>query len=691
MVLSMEQKCGINHPTLQPGFKQVFKNLCRALSAIGLVAITSAPVVSAEEVTKGAGQVLPTNLAALRDGFERAERQAGRADADEFLRMYKQFSTYPLWPYLESAYLQNNLSLNNEARIVAFMEKYYGSAAERSLREAWLDFLSRRNDGARYQRDFVSRGSELQLCRYLNFRLRDEGPSDELWDMVNTRWLQASSQPRACDPVFRAWQDAGQRTTERVWQRFDLAVNAGNWGLARYIRSLLPDTEQTQANEILRIRQRPTRLSQYQRLNADDARARDHAYLAMQRLVWQDLRQAQRLWPGLNEYFEFSASQRNATVSLIGVVLSVRAEPQARQWFDNQDVDALSEPARHWYLATLLREQDFAALLELTEQLPHSAQQQYWQARALQSLNRSLEAEPVWQALAQQRHYYGFMAAAQLDQPVNMDRESVTVPQASINMLLSRAEIQRAYEFYQLGRYFDARREWNLARARLGEDERLAAAVLAYQWDWLDQSIRELAQLGQLSDLERRFPLGYAELLVSASENQGIDPSWAFAIIRRESAFQTDALSPAGARGLMQIMPDTADYLQRQQPGPTNRRPVNLNQPDENIRLGTRYLAELLNRHSGNWLLATASYNAGYYRVRQWVPDDTMAADMWIETIPYQETRDYVKAILTYQEIYANLLGRDDKVLKYMHSMRIHPDGVVCTHAETDSQPIALC
>lgn len=691
----MEQKCGTNHPTLQPAFKQVFKKLHTLVlgisTGVSMVAISSMTILTAEASTRNASQiVVPPNLAELREEFSQAEHSAGRADANEFLQLYERFHAYPLWPYLESAYLQNNVSLDNEARITGFMQRYYGSAAERSLRDTWLNYLSRRNDAERYQRDFVNRGSELQICRYLSFRLRTEGGSNELWDMVNTRWLQSSSQPRACDPVFRAWQDAGQRTEDRIWQRFDLAVNAGNWSLARYIRSLLPDSEQTLANEIIRIRQRPARLSQYERLAGDSARARDHAFLALQRLIWQDLRQAQRLWPSLNERFEFTAGQSNATVSLIGVVMSVRAEPQARQWFDNQEVSALSEPALHWYLAALLRESDFSAVLDLTEQLPQSAQQRYWQARALQSLNRPLEAEPLWQELARERHYYGFMASAQLNQPVNMERESVTVTPQALDALLSKPEVQRSYEFFKLERYFEARREWNLARSQFNEDERLASAVLAYQWEWLDQSIRELAQLGQLRDLERRFPLGYADLLVSAAESQGIDPAWAFAIIRRESAFQTDAVSPVGARGLMQIMPDTAEYLQRRQPGGQVRR-VNLNKPEDNIRLGTRYLADLLNRTSGNWLLATASYNAGYNRVRQWAPDEAMAADMWIETIPYQETRDYVKAILTYQEIYSNLLGRDDKLLKYMHSMQIHPDGGVCTHAESASQSFALC
>lgn len=663
-----------------------------------------APASVAEDTTESEGSVhylslLPNNIESLREGFPAAEREAAKANDYELAQLHETFSEYPLWPYIESAYLQRNATLDNEAQILSFMQQYYGSPAERMVRDAWLQRLARRNDAERYTRDYVNRGSTLQACRYLGYRLHmtesDAVRADEIWPVVEQYWVQASSQPRICDPVFKQWTAAGQRTQAVVWQRFDLAVQARNWSMARYTRSLLSDSEEpgaTQlANDLISLRQRPARLANFAHLPADSQRARDHAYAVMQQLSWADTDLAQRLWGQLQQHFEFTESQIAVTNSQIGVVYAVRGEEEARPWFEQTELSALGPAGQHWYLTSLLRDRDFAAVLEFSELMDEGAQRQYWRARALTELDRWEEAEVLWRNLAQQRHYYGFMAAAQIDTQPNLARESVSVPAQRLNALMSRAEVQRAYELRQLGRNFDARREWNLARSRVSTDEQVAAALLFYEWGWLDQSIRELAALGLTQDLERRFPLGFEPILRSQADTNNIDLAWALSIIRRESAFQTDALSPAGARGLMQIMPDTAAYIERSGAGRTPNRSVDLNNPDHNIRLGTRYLADLLQRNGDNWLLATASYNAGYYRVQEWIPKESVPVDIWIETIPYQETRDYVKAVLTYQQIYTDLLGRDDKLMQPMHSMLMDPDGTLCDDAENDTPATATC
>ena len=642
---------------------------------------------------------LPDEIASLREGFPAAERHAAKADAHELAELYESFSEYPLWPYIEAAYLQRNTTLDNEAQILSFMEQYYGSPAERNVREAWLQRLARRNDAQRYVRDYVSRGSTLQACRYLGYRLQmtesEAVRREEIWPQVEQHWVQANSQPRLCDPVFKQWVAAGQRTQDTVWRRFDLAVQARNWSMARYTRSLLSDSEEpgaTQlANDLISLRQRPARLANFAKLPADSKRARDHAYAVMQQLSWADIDLAERLWGQLQQHFEFTDNQVAVTQSQIGVVRGVRGEQQARSWFEQTDLSTLGPAGQHWYLATLLREQDFAAVLQFTQLMDEGAQRQYWRARALTELNRDEEAEALWHNLAEQRHYYGFMAAAQIDKEPNLTRESVSVPAQQLNALMQRPEVQRAHELRLLGRNFDARREWNVARNKVNADEQVAAALLFYEWGWLDQSIRELAALGLHQDLERRFPLGFESVLRSQADINGIDVAWALAIIRRESAFQTDAVSPVGARGLMQIMPDTEAYLERSGVGRSSSRPADLNNPEQNIRLGTRYLADLLRRNGNNWLLATASYNAGYYRVQEWIPETPVPVDIWIETIPYQETRDYVKAVLTYQQIYVDLLGRDDKLMQPMHSMLMDSEGTLCDDANNDAPATAVC
>lgn len=705
--MSMEQKCGTNHPILQQRLKQLFKCMRKTKLTQGIVLIASLTFsANALAESRATTAVVSPNLTELRDQFEDAERRVKRANEAEYLQLQKKFSGYPLWPYLEVEFLKNHLSLDNEAYVLNFMQTYYGSPMERQLRDAWLNFLARRNDAQRFTRDFVNRGNTQQVCRYLGYRLRldpsEQELEQEIWPQVQARWVQANSQPRICDSVFTQWTRAGERTQDVVWQRFDAALDEGVWNIARFARSLLSDEQEagaTQlANQLIALRQRPQRVSDWAQLPYQNPRVRHHLYRALQQLSWRDIDALVRVWPRMRDEVEFTTAQKQVIDSQIGVVLAVRNEPSARAWFESVDTTALGPAGQQWYLATLLRDRDFHTLLEFSEHMTEGSQPAYWRARALTELERHVEAEAEWTELAKLRHFYGFMAAAHLDQAPNLSRERAEATPEATQALLSRAEVQRAHEFFQLGRHFDARREWNLVRSRVSEDERVAAAILSYEWGWLDQSIREFAALGLTQDLDRRFPVGFREVLEREAESNQIDPSWALAIIRRESAFQVDAVSPVGARGLMQIMPDTATYLQQStHVGRQMRRAPDMNNPEENIQYGTRYLSELLRRNGGNWLLATASYNAGFHRVREWVPNESVPVDIWIETIPYQETRDYVKAVLTYQQIYLSLLGRDDNLLQHMHSMRMDPEGGLCEYANiqvesaTRLAPITTC
>ena len=185
---------------------------------------------------------------------------------------------------------------------------------------------------------------------------------------------------------------------------------------------------------------------------------------------------------------------------------------------------------------------------------------------------------------------------------------------------------------------------------------------------WYDRAIFTLAKVGYLNDVNLRFPLGFANDIKQYAGDQKINPAWAFAITRRESSFMPDANSPAGAKGLMQIMPGTAKQLARKTI--SNRY---LFEAKNNIKLGTKYLRNLLDRHDGNQVLATAAYNAGPYRVKSWLKNaESLPADVWIETIPYKETREYVKSVLAYQQIYQHKVGQDASLFDQIIAMNIN-------------------
>jgi soluble lytic murein transglycosylase len=196
-----------------------------------------------------------------------------------------------------------------------------------------------------------------------------------------------------------------------------------------------------------------------------------------------------------------------------------------------------------------------------------------------------------------------------------------------------------------------------------------AAAKLAERYGWHDRAIFTLARTGYWDDLELRFPLEHAALVKHNAELQGIDIAWVFAVMRQESAFMSNARSHAGAMGLMQLMPSTARQVAKNVLKTPPPRRQDLFEPDTNIALGSAYLKQMKGRLGDSAVLATAAYNAGPHRVTRWLPEETLPADIWIELVPFKETRGYLKRVLAYTVIYEKRMGRQPKRLE----QRLHP------------------
>ena len=221
----------------------------------------------------------------------------------------------------------------------------------------------------------------------------------------------------------------------------------------------------------------------------------------------------------------------------------------------------------------------------------------------------------------------------------------------------------------------DARREWNHLLPRLNEDQLLRAAKLAEEWGWHDRVIMTLARARYWDDLEMRFPLAHQQTVLNQARDQQIDPAWAFAVIRQESAFIHDARSHAGALGLMQLLPRTARSVARSLRMPMHGK-WDILDVDNNITLGVRYLRKVKDRFDGHPVLATAAYNAGGSNVRRWLPEgQVQPADLWIESVPFGETRKYLQRVLTYTVIYQQRLGRQPApMLERMPPVSTNPD-----------------
>lgn len=613
-----------------------------------------------------------------RAAFLRAERGLWNMDNEELLKTVKALDDYPLIPYLIEKKLSYRISLNDEEAIRQFLQQYDGTRVAKSLRRDWLRFLAKRNQRQLFIEFYRHTGDAALQCQFLRFQYEAGTDKNYIFDRLPKLWNVGKSQDKACDPIFGVWMKAGLLTEDLILHRIEKAADGGQHTIIPYLRTLLSDDKKYIADRWQEVRRDPANVQHLSRYpgKLPGIEAQIISY-GLSRLIWRDEALALKTYAKAKNKLAFSESQRARIVHRFAVALAIDSHPDAETWLiEASQVQAESETMR-WHLAYLLKKQDWQSIALLIEksppQLTNENQFQYWLARAYEILGRPADAEQLYGQLAGERHYYGFLASARLGIPHSLSNNPVQASAQTITKIVNLAATQRAYELRKLGRYNSARLEWLDAQRELDESEKPAAAVVSTAWEWHDQSIFTLSRVGYLDDVEKRFPQAFSELLINEAKKNDIPPEWVFAIARRESSFMPDAVSPADARGLMQILPSTARYIERRRVSSKD-----LLDADINARIGNKYLRYLLNKLDNNALLATASYNAGWRKVREWLPESgTVPADIWVETIPFRETRNYVKAVLAYQQIYEDRINQapvEQTVFAEFSNMTLSPN-----------------
>jgi soluble lytic murein transglycosylase len=608
--------------------------------------------------------------AALRSEFLQAERQIGSLSAEQAQKVLQKFTAYPLQPYLEQRRLQQFLSA--DARIADFLQRYKGTPMDWPLRKPWLLDLARRQKSALFLAH-VNDSKDAELaCLAQRFKLAaKDADTAAIWPEVSRLWVVGKSQPKACDPLFAAWRKAGQQTAELVWQRIMLAAEGGDASLLPYLKTQLPTAQQYLADMYQQTRRNPAVIANNRFFPLKSPLERDIAAYGMKRLIWRHPEQALRVWQKFVNDPYFSAGQRLDVQRQFAIALASKNDERASAWFNGLPPELIDSTLAHWQVSHELADLNWPAVQRAIEKLPpdiaSDSSWQYWLARAYEQQGQQEKAKPLFEALALQRHFYGFMAAAKLGMPPSLAHAPVVVSEQELAELQQHPAVKRAQEWLALDRLTEARREWNYLQSGANTQKKLVSAKLAHQLQWYERAIFSLADVGYWDDVELRFPLAFQQEISQSAAKADIESGWAMAIARRESSFMADAASPVGARGLMQLMPATAKEIAR--------KPVQLAQlynPVVNIDYGTDYLNYLRKRNDGNLLMATAAYNAGYSRVKQWIPKTyAVPADVWVETIPYRETRDYVKAVMAYYQIYNIRLNTPTDVFKPLTTMQI--------------------
>lgn len=599
------------------------------------------------------------DLAEQRELFLKAEQAIERNRLGEYRHLEPQLRDYPLYPYLRYAELHQRLGELDLKQIDAFAAEFGDSPLPARLRQAWLRRLAVGGPAE----DLVAHlgptaGSTDTQCRYAAalWKLNDPRAAD----LSERLWLSGQSQPRSCDPVFANWRNGDGLTTELVWERVKLALRAGNVRLARYLRRFLPAEERPWLDRWIEVRRDPRGLTHARWLNAEHPMRGAMLADGLRTLSRRDAVLAADQWQTL-QAAGIDAVSRSRVTHLLALHLARTGGPEARARLIRL-AEALDrdEGVLRWLIIEAMREGDWASALAWQGRLhaEDAAQPRwrYWRARALEGRKRYEAAQRIYLELAQERSFYGFLAADRVGTAYHFGPRPVRFSRAELSEVAALPGLRRAHELLQLDRVVDARREWHHMLEALDERHLQLAARVAHEWGWHDRVIFTLARAQYWDDLELRFPLEHNELVVGHAEREQINPAWAFAVIRQESAFAKDARSHAGAVGLMQLMPTTARLMANSL---RVAGALDLTHAPTNIRLGVAYLNHVRERFEGHPVLSTAAYNAGPFRVEQWIPDDReVPADLWIEAVPFSETREYLKRILAYTIIYEKRLGR---------------------------------
>ena len=603
-----------------------------------------------------ASPAVAADRAAQREQFRAAYAAASRPSPVEWKKLAGGLEEYPLYPYLEATVLRKNIGKASRSDIEHFLERWPDTLPARDVREAYLRELARRGDWTSF-RTFWKESRDRDLrCNELRARMAGGGKLDFARD-VEPLWSTPRATPPACDAVFASARADGSLTDARVWDRVLDTAAAGNPDTAAAVAVLLNGDERTAAERIIAaVRNPATELAKADQW-PDQPRNRDAVAYGIARYARRDSAAAETMWAKLGSRFQWDAAQKNRVLNALAVYRSTSYSPDALARLKALPPEAADDASREWHVRIALAGADWketlAALDDLSAQQKTDSRWRYLRGRVLTKLDRKQEAAPIFADVAREASFPGFLAADWIEQPYAICPRTLATDPAAEKALTEHGSLSRAFEFQELGMLPEARREWDFAMSTLDDAQKRLAADQAYRRGWYDRAVFFYSADPATQRLyEQRFPLALESRVKREAHDAGVDPAWAYAIIRAESAWMTDAHSHADAYGLMQLLPGVAKQVAQSEKIPYSR-PSDLFDPTLNVQLGTRFLGRMADKYDGSPWLASAAYNAGEAPVGRWLDARaTLDPDFFIETIPYQETREYVARVLAFSVIY---------------------------------------
>ena len=606
-----------------------------------------------------------------RESYQRALKALERRDDTAFRALREELLDYPLLPYLDYADLSVRMERADEEEIAGFLATYTDTPLNAWLRDRWLERLAAGKRWETFTRYYDSNLNSIDLACYAAYADYVAGNRETGIARGKALWLEGRSRPESCDLVFEKLIADGHVDDQLAWDRYILALLNHEYRLAEYLtRFFTRETTRQRAALYLAVDRNPRRIADYDTFDEDTAEERDIIRHGLTHLARIDSRMALNLWNRYHQSHDFSPDDESDIIGALVRSLYIQGHEDTADSYFFLEQDKVADDIMEWRLRELVKAADWRTLIAWGEKLSgrhrDSSQWKYWHARALELAGNTAPGETrrLYGEISGERSFYGFLASEWLDSPFSMEHEPVAVSDAEIAALAATPVFRRIRELYHHGELLWARREWHRHLDGGDASRWIVAAKLAEDWGWHSQAIMSMIQAQYWNDIAVRFPLPHRDEFLSQAKATEIPVHLLLALSRQESAFNEKAVSPAGARGLMQLMPGTARDTARRY----NIRyggVEDLEQAEKNILIGSRYYRQMLERFNNNRILATAAYNAGPHRVDTWRrrSGGKLPFDAWIEAIPFRETRNYVQNVLAFSIIYAHHLGLEVGIL----------------------------
>ena len=623
------------------------------------------------------GAALDQEFLAARDAFQ--TNNAARLEA-----LAPRLQGHLLEPYVAYWRLSLRLEDASPAEVRSFLAAHRDGPLAELLRAEWLKSLAGRGEWELFGAELpqlASRDVEI-TCHALHHRM--QAKPEEAVPQARSLWFVTRNLPDGCTPLLNALVAAGILTVEDLWSRIRVALEAGRVSHARWIAEWLPAGEAPEPRSLERAASDPAGFIEHSGDRLGTRAGRETVMFAVHRLARVAPGQAARRWEALEK--SFSREERGYVWGMIGYLGALRHDPDALAWYAR--AGDLSDLQLTWKVRAALRAADWREVIAAVDAMsdrekPVSAWR-YWKARALLATGREEEAVKLLQPLAAEFGFYGQLAQEELGAKIAAPSTGFKPGAEEVRAMGERIGLRRALELYRLNLRPEANREWAWAIRGFDDRQLLAAAEVARRHAVYDRAINTADRTVGVHDFELRYLAPYREVLKPHATQLALDEAWVYGLIRQESRFVPDARSSAGASGLMQIMPDTARWVAKRL-GLRNWRWSQVTDVGTNVGLGTYYLRHVLDALDGQPVLASAAYNAGPTRARAWRPATAMEGAAFAETIPFTETRIYVKNVMANSTWYAHVFSQRLQSLKQRLGMvGPQPEGEAAPDAELE-------